>query len=127
MTLNSKVTPFPRKRSRAIVSWEEFEPHYIELKNATKGSDLEIMQLIGYAGGSHTAMWRKEGVPTIALNAIKWVLYDLNLPIAETPKAQFSQETLGMLFDAVRSSPKLDAHERSDLIKQLAIAISQGG
>jgi len=93
----------PRKdRSERLMPWAEYEPLYNQLRNNSSSQD-ETMRLIGYAGGTHVAEWKKLGVPTVAVYATKWRLQELRAaPVVEKKQVRFSFEEAADLFAAVR-------------------------
>lgn len=118
-----------RRESRKgrVVPLAEFEPYFNQLRTALDASQDEAGRHMGYGGGSMFSTWREEGVPIVALNAIRWCLLDLKqeviAPVRPTPR-QFTFDELTDLFDAVRDRP-LPEDARRAIIKKLAAELAR--
>jgi hypothetical protein len=128
-TIAEAATVIPMKqRTRATTPWAEFEPYWNQLRSGLDTSENEACKAIGYTG-SNIAFWKKEGVPTVALYAIRWVLHERRLD-APQPKRKgpspvvFTLDQLSTLFDMVRNRSIPDG-ERRAFVKLLAQAIAQ--
>lgn len=123
----SKVTPLYKKRPKLERNWvafSEFEPYYNQLRTSTNASQDECLRLIGYAGGSHLGEWRKSNsVPALAINAIRWILHEMQIPQpdkpANEPTVTFEFDELADLFAAVRGLPVSD-EARKALVRKIA-------
>lgn len=116
-----------RRESRKdrTVPWAEFEPYFNQLRTALDANQDDTCKYIGYGGGTVIATWRRDGVPTLAFNAIRWALYDLKQPApAVKPTLQFTFDELGDLFDTVRGRALPDEARRA-LLKKLAVELTR--
>ncbi len=136
MTLHAKA-PEPanlanssRRTNRAerVVPWSEFDPLLSQLRQALGNNVSEIMRVMGYAGGTHVAEWRRSGtVPILAMNAAKWLLHELKLPMPapeRKPIRQFDHAELKTLFALVIGLP-VPAELTKSLSAKIAAELSR--
>ena len=110
-----------RKASRKerIVPWLDFEPYLNQLRTKASCTTTEALQLIGYGGATQLSNWRREGVPLIALNAIRYILHDMNIEVERPAVKQFTFDELTGLFAALQSWTLPD-DTRKALVKRVA-------
>jgi hypothetical protein len=109
-----------RTRAGRIVSWSEFEPLLSQLRQKLNCGQHEAMQYLGYAGSTHVVVWRKEDeVPILAVNAIKWVLYESGSVAPQKVIKQFDLNELSRLF-ALASGIPIPEDQRRAIIAKLA-------
>ena len=113
-----------QRRSRALrtlVPWSEYEPTFTRLRQALGGASASAaMGIIGYAGGTHLAAWKREGVPILAVNATRWCLHDLGgTAPKERQREVFSHAELARLF-ALASGIPIPDEQRREVIGKIA-------
>ncbi len=102
--LSEVVSKRVQSRKERIVPWTEFEPFLNQLRQALDCSNDDAMRTIGYGGSTIVAGWKRAGVPIRALNAIRYVLHDLKIPLEEKrPEVvkQFSYDDLLIILSAL--------------------------
>lgn len=115
------VTFSKRKESRKerVIPWADFEPLLSQLRQAADCNQEEAMRLIGYGGGTMINTWKKEGAPILAVNALRYILADLNVPQEKKVEKQFSFDELTALFAALQGWHVEDDVKRA-LTKKIA-------
>lgn len=86
------------KRSpQTLVPWGDYAPLLRKLRDVLNCSEADAMRMIGYAGGSHLAGWKREGVPIIAMNATNWILHQL---AGQETLPEFTDKDMHSLLEA---------------------------
>lgn len=122
----SEVVTFSKRaqsRKERIVPWAEFEPFLNQLRQALGCNNDDAMRTVGYGGGTTIAAWKRDGVPILALNAIRYVLHDLQIPLEEKKSAvvrQFSRYDLLMILSALAKEPEQNSTLITSIAKEIA-------
>lgn len=117
------VTFSKRRESRKerVIPWNEFEPYLNQLRTQSNCSIDEAMRICGYSGGTMLSQWRQQGAPILALNAIRWVLHDLQIPApAAKAEKQFAYGDLLTILGALAQAPTQDRGLIAIVAKEIA-------
>ena len=113
-----------RQSERQFLPLEEFEPLLNKLRELTNCSLNEALRAVGYAGGTHWSDWqRKKTVPLLAMNAIKWVLYDYARIDSGPSKTSFTLDEQTDVLLLMRGFPIKEENRRA-IIKKIAAALA---
>lgn len=132
MTESANVTDLnshPNRRraeDKNLIAWSHYEPLLNQLRQVlSSNSYAEVMQVIGYAGGTHLPEWRRRGVPHVAVHATRWVLHDLGVKTKSANRpGPFSTDELVILLTLLIGGGVSDEQKRS-LIRKVAAELNR--
>jgi hypothetical protein len=115
------IVQIKHTKRRSVVPIAEFEALFSQLRQALHPATVgEVMEHLGYAGGSHLAEWRKKGnAPVLAINAAKGVLAELRVAPQARVVRPFSTEELSRIF-ALCVGIDIPPEQKGPLLAKLA-------
>jgi DNA-binding XRE family transcriptional regulator len=117
VALGEVVTLRAKGYQERLTTWDKFEPLLSQIRQKMDCTQDEAFKFLGYSGATMCALWKKRGVPILAVNAAVGVLSDLGEKPNRRAPLKWTYEELSSIFAVLNG---IEIPNRKNLARKIA-------